>query len=113
MDRGYQKRRPAGAGRLPAVVWLARDKALRAPLRWRSWRPGDRIRPLGMSGSRKLQDIFTDARLPVEERRRLPILVNGREIVWVPGYRMAREWAAPSPSAPTVRLRIRRVTGAD
>lgn len=111
-DRGFRTERPAGAGRLPAVAWISLDKARREPLVWRAWRPGDRIRPLGMTGSRKLQDIFTDARLPPAERRRLPVLASGRDIVWVPGYRIARDWAAPSPRAPTVRLRLRRVTAA-
>ncbi|MCX6020425.1 MAG: tRNA lysidine(34) synthetase TilS, partial [Chloroflexi bacterium] len=30
----------------------------------RSWRPGDRMQPLGMTGTRKLQDLFIDAKIP-------------------------------------------------
>lgn len=103
-DRGYRRNPPPGAGRLPDVAWLDRERALASRLCWRLWREGDRIRPLGMEGSRKLQDVFTDARTPPSVRRSLPILVSGREVVWVPGYRIARGWAAKSCRAPTVRL---------
>lgn len=52
----------------------------------RTWRHGDRMRPLGMHGhSKSLQDIFTDRKVPREQRRRLPVVVSGGEIAWVPG----------------------------
>jgi len=59
--------------------------ALGGRLSVRSWRPGDRMRPLGMKGSRKLQDMFTDRRVPRRTRHRVPIVENDRFIVWVPG----------------------------
>ncbi|HOV61946.1 MAG TPA: tRNA lysidine(34) synthetase TilS [Candidatus Hydrogenedentes bacterium] len=56
------------------------------PLRARFFRPGDRIRPLGMGGrSKKIQDYFTDRGVPVPKRRRLPLVESGGEIVWVAG----------------------------
>ena len=56
------------------------------PVRARFFRPGDRIRPLGMGGrTRKLQDYFTDRGVPVPERRRVPLVESGGEIVWVAG----------------------------
>ncbi len=105
-DRGYSAERPPGAGRLPATAWLDRGMASRATLHWRPWRAGDRLRPIGLSGTKKLQDIFTDDKTPVEWRRRLPVLVCGREVVWTPGYRIAARWAAAHAAAPTVRIRV-------
>jgi len=56
------------------------------PLLARFFRPGDRIRPLGMGGrSKKIQDYFTDRGVPVPKRRRLPLVESGGEIVWVAG----------------------------
>jgi tRNA(Ile)-lysidine synthase len=52
----------------------------------RSYRPGDRIRPLGMQGRKKVRDIFIDAKVPVAQRRRLPLIATDEEVVWVPGY---------------------------
>ena len=66
--------------------------ALEQPLEVRTRRPGDRIQPLGMSGEKKLQDFFSDGRVPREWRDRAPLLVARRGIAWVVGYRIA-DWA--------------------
>jgi tRNA(Ile)-lysidine synthase len=58
----------------------------------RSRRPGDRFQPLGMPQRKKLQDFFTDARVPRDWRDRVPLLVSKQGIAWVVGYRLA-EWA--------------------
>ena len=42
--------------------------ALAATLEVRPWRPGDRMRPLGLGGSKSLQDLFTDRKVPRERR---------------------------------------------
>ena len=58
------------------------------PLRLRSWRVGDRFVPSGMKGrSKKLQDYFVDLKIPLSERRRIPILEASEGIVGVIGYR--------------------------
>ena len=51
----------------------------------RTWEPGDRIRILGSGGTRKIQDLFTEARIPVPERHRRPLVCCRNRIVWVPG----------------------------
>jgi len=59
-----------------------------APLVLRGWRPGDRFQPAGMKGkSKKLQDLFTDLKLPRDKRNALPVLAAPAGIVWVPGIR--------------------------
>ena len=55
------------------------------PLLVRSPRAGDRIRPLGLGGSRKLQDVFVDRKIPAESRRTCPVVETGGVILWVPG----------------------------
>jgi len=53
----------------------------------RQWRPGDRYRPLGAPGRRKLQDLFVDAGLAVPAKHLLPVLTGeDGEILWVPGF---------------------------
>ena len=54
--------------------------------------PGDRFHPSGMTGSKKLQDLFVDAKVPRPWRERIPLVVSSRGIAWVVGYRVA-EWA--------------------
>ena len=65
-------------------------------LRIRVRQPGDRFQPLGMEGMKKLQDFFTDERVPRGWRDRVPLLVAQPGIAWVVGYRIAH-WARVEP----------------
>lgn len=58
-------------------------------LRVRAWQSGDRIQPLGMKGSKTLQDLFTDFGIPRSRRHRTPVLLAGDRIVWVAGVAVA------------------------
>lgn len=58
----------------------------------RTPQPGDRMNPYGMTGSKKLQDIFTDLKISKVRRAVWPVVECGGEILWVPGYRIARGW---------------------
>ncbi len=60
--------------------------ALRFPLVVRNRRPGDRIRPLGMAGSRKIQDILVDRKTAREERDRIPVIADAEGPLWVVGH---------------------------
>jgi tRNA(Ile)-lysidine synthase len=51
----------------------------------RAWREGDRMRPAGLGGSKSLQDLFTDRKVPRALRRALPVVEARGEIVWVAG----------------------------
>lgn len=60
---------------------------LTGPLVVRNRRTGDRFRPCGLGGTKKLKDYFIDQKVPRRERRISPLLVSGEEIVWVVGFR--------------------------
>ena len=64
----------------------------------RCWREGDRIRPLGLGGSKSLQDLFTDQGVPRSLRHRLPVLVAGERIAWVAGVAVSEEFRLGSGS---------------
>jgi tRNA(Ile)-lysidine synthase len=51
----------------------------------RNFRPGDRIALLGMTGHRKVQDIFVDNQVAVGRRQTFPIVELGGAIAWLPG----------------------------
>jgi len=75
-------------------------EVLRERLRLRARRPGDRFRPLGMQGHKKLQDFFVDAKIPREERGRIPLLTAGDRIASVIGYRITEDfrWRGRGPA---------------
>ena len=55
----------------------------------RHWRAGDRFQPIGMASATKLQDLFVNAKIPRDRRRKLVIMENeAGEIVWVEGLRI-------------------------
>jgi tRNA(Ile)-lysidine synthase len=93
-------------GRLPARCTISAEAVRGRRLAVRGRRPGDRIAPLGMSGSRKVQDVLTDARIPAGRRDAVPLLVCGREVVWIPGYRVAARFAVPGSSAPALLITV-------
>ncbi len=67
------------------------------PLVVRSWRAGDRFVPQGMKGnSKKLQDFFTDRKVPRQRREALPLLVAPEGILWVVGMRQDERFAVRS-----------------
>ena len=54
----------------------------------RSWQIGDAFQPSGMGGRRKkLQDYFSDIKLPREQRSRVPLVVAPEGILWIVGHR--------------------------
>nr|WP_121269436.1 tRNA lysidine(34) synthetase TilS [Pedobacter schmidteae] len=58
------------------------------PLVLRSWQHGDKFKPIGMNGYKKLSDFFIDEKLPLNEKERVPVLLNGNgEIIWLAGLR--------------------------
>ena len=59
-------------------------------------RPGLRMRPAGGRGTRKLQDMFVDARVPREDRDAWPLVFAGDALVWVPGVAVDAGHAARS-----------------
>lgn len=84
----WSTRGPVGGERLSIP-------ALRFPILFRGWRPGDRIR-LG-AGARKLKKVFGEARVPRPARARRPVVADsGGRILWVPGVARSVE-ARPAP----------------
>jgi len=109
IERGITRPARARAGELPACVSISRRAVGRKRLYIRSWRHGDRIKPLGLNGSKKIQDIFVNDKVPTEQRASVPLLECGGEVAWLPGYRIARGWEVTDAAKPAIQLRVERV----
>jgi tRNA(Ile)-lysidine synthase len=97
------------------IVWsrdrnvaLLQAASMQLPLAVRSRRPGDRFRPLGAPGRRKLQDVLTDRKIPRTGRDLVPIVVDAADrIVWVVGVAIAEECRVTTPESGVVILEVR------
>lgn len=72
----------------------------------RGRRPGDRLRPLGMQGEKKLKAYYIDKKVPQEQRDRLPLIFSDDVLVWVPGYTIAQGYQATKNTRKFCRLTI-------
>ena len=74
--------------------------AAKTPFPWRvrPFQPGDRIRPLGMAGSKKIKDLFIDLKIPRTQRSAIPMIFSGESLIWVCGVRMSRDAALDKTS---------------
>jgi tRNA(Ile)-lysidine synthase len=86
-------REPPSRPRDPSAAVLD-PSSLDGALRVRPWRRGDRMRPLGLGGSKSLQDLFTDRKVPRSLRRTLPVVTSGGRIAWIAGVAVSEEFAA-------------------
>jgi tRNA(Ile)-lysidine synthase len=84
----HSKLLAATDARLPADLTEALFDAscLTEPLWVRNFRQGDRFKPLGVPGHKKLKDLFIENKIALSIRATLPLLVMGQEILWIPGY---------------------------
>lgn len=64
-------------------------QALTPPLFVRTRVPGDRFRPIGLNGTKKLKDYFIDEKVPRCRRDEALVFCDEKSIIWVGGYRQA------------------------
>ena len=76
---------------LPADLWSAVFPAdFMGKLLLRPPRPGDRVRPLSMGGTKKVFRVLMDAKVPRVYRPLWPVAVLGDQVLWVPGAARSR-----------------------
>ncbi|MCM2356667.1 MAG: tRNA lysidine(34) synthetase TilS [Geobacteraceae bacterium] len=101
---------PASWGGIAARV--AYFDAEAAPFPWlvRTFRGGDRIVPLGMSGSKKVKNVFIDAKVPRASRKRVPLLFSGERLIWICGLGNSAETRVTERTARVMRAEILDIT---
>ncbi|MBT3258197.1 MAG: tRNA lysidine(34) synthetase TilS [Deltaproteobacteria bacterium] len=76
-----------GGNASPWIAHLDADR-IQYPLMIRSFVPGDRFVPLGMTGHKKVKDFFVDRKIPSHVRKSLPLLCQGKNPIWICGLRL-------------------------
>jgi tRNA(Ile)-lysidine synthase len=94
------------------TVALVRRDLCSGPLRVRNRRPGDRFRPVGLDGRKKLQDFFVDRKVARQRRDSVPLVVDETDrIVWVAGYAIDEAFRVTDPAQGVLILRLKLLGG--
>lgn len=76
------------------------------PLKLRRWKQGDKFKPSGMNGFKKLSDFFKDQKLSLFEKESVWILENKQHIIWIIGYRMDNRCKVTEETTKTLKITI-------
>ncbi|WP_240843062.1 tRNA lysidine(34) synthetase TilS [Acidaminobacter sp. JC074] len=75
----------------------------------RTRRPGDKFKPLGMKGRKKLKDFFIDLKIPAHERDQIYLVCDDENIIWVVGYRMNEDYKVTSYTTKELHLSFKSI----
>ena len=70
----------------------------------RNWKKGDKIKLLGMKGTKRVSDVLTDLKVPVIERKKQLVLLNDKEIVWIIGKKISENYKITSNTKKKLKL---------
>lgn len=70
----------------------------------RTRRDGDKIRPFGMSGNKKVKDIFINNKVPIEDRDKVPIICFDNNIAWIVGYKVSEDYKITSKTKKIIKI---------
>ncbi len=76
------------------------------PLHIRNWKRGDRFRPLGLSGRKKLSDYFIDAKIPKQERKKIPLIFKDEDLIWIAGYQIHHDYRITEKTKRVLRIEL-------
>jgi tRNA(Ile)-lysidine synthase len=93
------------------VEYIDYDK-IQGRLKIRSFRAGDRFRPLNLKGQKKLSDYFIDQKIPRHKRKEIPLLVCDSGIVWIMGYQIDDRFKITSQTRQILRLQLEKEASA-
>ena len=78
----------------------------------RTRRPGDRMRPSGLQGSQKIQDLMVNRKVPRDERDRVPVITTETgQIAWGVGLAVGEEFAVQPHTTSVLLLSVTRPGG--
>jgi tRNA(Ile)-lysidine synthase len=76
------------------------------PLIIRNMKPGDRIQPFGMNGTKKIKSLFIDEKVPKNRRKEIPLLVDQKSVLWIMGMRLSERIRITDKTTSVVRIEI-------
>ena len=101
--------REAAAAPDGGAEYVDADRLAGTELVLRTWTDGDAFIPLGMKTKKKISDFFVDAKIPLYEKRHIPILeTRDGEVVWVCGQRIDDRFKITGETRKVLKLEFSR-----
>ena len=82
---------------------------LAGDLRVRNWRPGDRFWPGHSKSPKKIKDLLQDRHVTGTDRKRVPVVVSGTEVIWVEGFPVPTALRPPDSNGEAVIIQETRL----
>ena len=76
------------------------------PVVIRNIRPGDKIQPLGIKGRKKVSSIFIDEKVPMIQRKKIPLLVDQKSVLWISGMKLSNRVKITDGTEKILRAKI-------
>ena len=93
--------------RNPNTIYIDKGK-LSFPLIIRKWKKGDKFRPFGMKGHKKISDYFTDRKFSLIEKENIWLLCSVDDIVWIIGERADDRFKITNKTIEVLKINIDR-----
>ncbi len=78
------------------------------PLTLRSWKKGDKIRPLGMKdGNQKLKKVFVDSKISITDKHLIPVLTKGDKVCAVVSIKTSEDFKLKSSTPFIYKLTLK------
>jgi len=90
---------------MPNIAYMDYDTIV-GPLIIRTIKPGDRIKPLGMKGTKKIKTYFIDEKIPMSKRKMIPLLLDQDSVLWIAGMRMSERVKITKKTIKILRVEI-------
>lgn len=80
------------------------EEKLVFPLKIRTWKIGDKMKPFGMRGSKMISDLIIDYKVPNHEKSKVKVLLSGEEIIWCIGLRTSEKFRIKDTKKGLIRI---------
>ena len=87
----------------PWCIYINGD-TIKGKLSVRNRKKGDRFKPFGMEGEKKLKDFFIDNKIPRRDRDCIPLVTDEENIIWVVGCQIHNDYRVTENTTNIIEL---------
>ena len=72
----------------------------------RSRKIGDKLSPIGLTGTKKIKDILINKKIPADTKYMFPIISDDEQILWLLGYRISENYKIDDNTQRVIRIQL-------